>query len=194
MTPEEKVKQQFKQLGKRQAFVFPCTVISVDKENRTTEVKDTFDITYPDVRLKSAIKSGDDVIVYPAIDSTVLVVCIGDKENDLLVISYSEVEEIEGKIGDITFLANADGIELNGDDFGGLVKAPELKTQVDKNTAILDSMLQVFQVVINEPGMGSPSALQAALKAATDGKPTADLNNIENQNHKVNFQNEHHHK
>lgn len=178
MTPEEKLKQQFKQLGKRQAFVFPCSVISVDKDNRTVELKDLFDITYPDVRLKSAIKSSDDVIVYPAVDSTVLVVCIGDKENDLLVISFSEVEEIEGKIGEITFLANADGIQLNGDDFGGLVKAPELKTQVDKNTQLLESIKTAFNSWVTSPADGG--AALKTLSAQFVGLPTADLNNIEN--------------
>lgn len=72
-------------------------------------------------------------------------------------------------------------LELNGKSLGGLTKTKELKTQLDKNSAILQSLLAVINSAapIPEPGSGSPSALQAAFKVAVAGKVPGDFSQIE---------------
>jgi phage gp45-like len=78
-------------------------------------------------------------------------------------------------------VARNDGsIELNGKSMGGLTKTRELKTQLEKNSGILQALLSVLNSApIPEPGSGSPSALQAALKAAVAGKAPGDFSQIE---------------
>jgi len=77
-------------------------------------------------------------------------------------------------------IARANGsVELNGKSFGGLVKGEELKTQLDKNSEILQSILTTLVTPVPEPGNGSPSAFQAALKAALAGKAPGVFSAIE---------------
>jgi len=77
-------------------------------------------------------------------------------------------------------IARADGtVELNGKDLGGLTKTRELKTQLDKSSAILQSILTTLATPVPEPGNGSPSAFQAALSAALAGKTPGDFSAIE---------------
>lgn len=72
-------------------------------------------------------------------------------------------------------------IEVNGSDYGGLIKIEELKMQLKKNTAILNGLLGVLKAPVTEPGNGSPSAFQAALLSAIGTMQTGDFSNIENK-------------
>lgn len=75
------------------------------------------------------------------------------------------------KVGEIFFEIQQDKLLLNGENGGGLLNTSELKTAWNQNKAILDALLQIFTgTPINEPGNGSPSALQLALKTALTGK------------------------
>lgn len=77
-------------------------------------------------------------------------------------------------------VVRADGsVELNGRGFGGLVKVDELKTQLDKNSAILQALLTTLATPVLEPGNGAPSVFQAALLVATTGKFPGDFSAIE---------------
>lgn len=77
------------------------------------------------------------------------------------------------KVGEMSFEMKADKILLNGETGGGLLNITELKTEWNKNKAVLDALLQIFTgAPINEPGNGSPSALQLALKTTLAGKQT----------------------
>ena len=72
-------------------------------------------------------------------------------------------------------------IELNGSDFGGLIKIEELKMQLQKNTAILNGILETLKAPVTEPGNGAPSVFQAALITAVGAMQTGDFSNIENK-------------
>ena len=71
--------------------------------------------------------------------------------------------------------------EINGSDYGGLIKIEELKMQLQKNTAILNGLLGVLKAPVTEPGNGSPSVFQAALLGAIGTMQTGDFSNIENK-------------
>ena len=72
-------------------------------------------------------------------------------------------------------------IELNGSDFGGLIKIEELKMQLQKNTAILNGILGTLKAPVTEPGNGAPSVFQAALIGAVGAMQAGDFSNIENK-------------
>ncbi|EAY26092.1 hypothetical protein [Microscilla marina] len=80
------------------------------------------------------------------------------------------------KVGDLSVQLTADKLALNGDSAGGLIKIKELKTEWNKNKAILDGLVHILSgPPIPEPGNGSPSALQVSLKGAVAGKQTGVL-------------------
>jgi len=71
-------------------------------------------------------------------------------------------------------------VQFNDGSNGGLTITPELKTQLAKNNALLSHLITVINgVVIDEPGSGAASALQAALKTAIAADELGDFSNIE---------------
>ncbi|EAY29960.1 hypothetical protein [Microscilla marina] len=93
------------------------------------------------------------------------------KNGDLEVNMSQDAHQL--KVGDLSLQLTADKLSLNGDSAGGLIKVTELKTEWNKNKAILDGLVQVLSgSPIPEPGNGSPSALQATLKGVVAGKQT----------------------
>ena len=72
-------------------------------------------------------------------------------------------------------------VEINGSNYGGLIKIEELKIQLQKNTAILNGLLGALKIPASEPGNSSPSAFQAALLRAIGTLQAGDFSNIENK-------------
>lgn len=83
------------------------------------------------------------------------------------------------KNGNFVLLREDGSIEINGTDFGGLIKWSELEQQLTKINTLLQNFQQVLKVPVNEPGNGSPSVLQTALKAALGGSALPDYSNVE---------------
>lgn len=83
--------------------------------------------------------------------------------------------DTNGDVQTYTWLRNDGTIEIGGDsDF--MVRYSVLKEEYDKTKDALDAIMNVLSgSPINEPGNGSPSALQAALSAALTGKVTGDI-------------------
>lgn len=97
----------------------------------------------------------------PTIDSRCLIGIINNNANDTFLIECAECEEIE--ISDKTafkWLLKNGELTMNGNQFGGLVKATELKTELDKVNLILQAMQTAFQSWVPVPNDGG-----AALKA-----------------------------
>lgn len=150
---------------------------SIDFDNKIMDcIGISDDLEYYDVLLGLG-----SINIKPKQNTKCLIGTIENEEAASFLIWAEEIDEIE--------IIDSSGFKchlkkgkmtLNGDSFGGIVKAPELKTQVDKNSQILQAMLNVFQMPVNEPGNGAPSVFQATLMSATAGKQVADLSNIEN--------------
>lgn len=115
----------------------------------------------------------------PTIDSKCIIGIINNNAADAFLIECESVDEIE--ISDATgfkLLLKDGKMTINGEAFGGIVNAIELKKQVDKNTAVLEAIKTAFQNWMPVPSDGG-----AALKGLTTGfvsMDTADLSNIEN--------------
>ena len=117
----------------------------------------------------------------------------GAKSGERILFARDENGKIVAKIkmlnsGNIEIEADGDckvkakgNIEINGSDYGGLIKIEELKTQLQKNTAILQGLLGTLKAPITEPGNGSPSAFQAALITAIGTLQAGNFSNIENK-------------
>lgn len=114
----------------------------------------------------------------PVVGSLATIGIIGNSAA-CFMIDCEEVEQIEitDKSG-FKWVLNNGQLTINGDGFGGIVKAPELKTQVDKNTAILEAIQNAFSSWTPIPKDGG-----AALKSQVASIPSmqrADLGGIEN--------------
>ncbi|WP_264521207.1 hypothetical protein [Flavobacterium sp. N1994] len=121
------------------------------------------------------------IVIKPKVDSLALVGSIHNGEAAFLI-SCEEMEgfELIDQSGFKLSLNNGQ-MMINGDDFGGIVNAVELKNQVDKNTLILQKIQEVFtnwNVVPNDGG--------AALKILSSQFRNLDRANLSNiQNTKI---------
>jgi len=166
--------QRIKELIPVQTFWVVCK--SVDWENKTmTAIGQTDDLEYEEVSLGNG-----SIFRKPVVDTICL---LGITENNgaiVFLIDADEVEEylIVEKTG-FKICLNADGLSLNGESLGGIVKAKELKTQVDRNTEILKQIQTAFQNWVTVPQDGG--AALKTLSASFTGLPRADLAGIENE-------------
>lgn len=129
------------------------------------------------VRLQSERNSEVGWCIYPKKDTKVVVTFLN--KNTGYVALCTEVDKVIFKVDEMTFEASKDGFVFNGGDLGGLVKAKELKTQVDKNTAALVALQNTIKVFVPVPSDGG-AKLKADLMASFTNKQLADLSNIEN--------------
>jgi len=169
-------------LKERTSEAIPMTlrrvvVTSVDWEAKTMDATDFIDgLEHLDIRLGLGFMN-----VRPAIESLALIAMIGKEQVDTLLIDCEAVEQIEFQ--DLTGFKldlNEGKMTLNGDAFAGLVKGPELKKQVDKNTAILEKIQQVFNSWTPIPSDGG-AALKAQVTQFTSLQ-RANLSDIQNEN------------
>ncbi len=98
-------------------------------------------------------------------------------ENTDCLIAILEGQE---SVAFLIYAVETELMEFNGGSNGGLTNTPELKTQLDKTNELLQAIITVLSgSLIPEPGNGSPSALQTALKAVITGKTLGDYSQIE---------------
>ncbi len=150
------------------AQVLVAEVTAVDEQQLSCDVKLIDDETELfDIRLLPAIgESAASIVLIPETGSLVLVGIIANIPSASYMITCQKASKII----------------LRGGSLGGLVKAKELKKQIDKNTNVLQAIINVLTgAPIPEPGNQVPSALQTALKSAVTGKQLADLKDIENK-------------
>lgn len=145
-----------------------CKVLSVDEEQRTANLEPidgTADIL--NARLQASTAQPTGVAMIPKVGSMVIASFISPSKSWI-----SGVDEPE------KILIDAPEMIINGGGLKGLIIYDQLKAELERNKAILEGILGVLRgASIPEPGNGSPSALQAALKAALIGKQTGDFGN-----------------
>ena len=142
---------------------FNATIISIQNDTCTI---DRNGLQFTDVRLSALVDdSTTKLLIVPAVNSMVLIADLNyGMMRDLAVIGWSEI----------------DSITINGGNNGGLTITPTLVQELNKNNEILSGILGVLTgLAIPEPGNGSPSALQTALKSAITGKQIGDFSQIE---------------
>lgn len=158
------LKQQITGLIPTQVVVGEVIEVSADKTNCDVRCLAS-DITLHGVRLAPALGASKTCLIVPAKGSLCLV---GLVENNA-AFNY------------LVAVQNAEEIILRGGDLGGLVKVEELKAQMEKDSKILRALLNVINgLTIQEPGNGSPSALQLALKTKMANLEEGKYDKIEN--------------
>ncbi len=149
-------------------------VKEVDWEEKTmTAIGENNGLEYFDVLLGLG-----SVNVKPKVGSLALVGAIHNGEA-CFMISCEEIEEIE-LIDQSGFKVSLnDGLlKINGENCGGIVNAKELKTQLDKNTLILQNIQTVFTNWM--PVQNDGGASLKSLVTAFTTLQKANLSNIEN--------------
>ena len=139
-----------------------CKVISIDLDERTCEVETLSDeMIIPGCRLQAAIEQTSGLLLVPVVNSFVIVTWLN--KNSAFVSLCSDVEEIQ----------------LNGDQYGGMVIYDKLKEQIDKNTNFLNQLKQLFDSWTPVAQDGG-AALKASWSTISPQLQTADLSNITN--------------
>ena len=161
---------------------FTAEVILVDKDNFTLNAKlEDSELEILGIRLKPSEGASKTFIQFPKVGSRVLLSRLDNTE--YLLLACDEVETVLWQnSGSFNMEIKADGeLIFNGGSLGGLVKAQELKLQLQKNNDVLAAILAVINgAPIPEAGNGAPSALQVALKAVVTGKILGNFNQLEN--------------
>jgi hypothetical protein len=117
------------------AVTIPMTVVSVDKAKATCTCKEEDSDVYPNVRLKSvADDSNIGAIIYPAVNSEVLVSKIMNDENNLFIVKINTVESILITVKDVFKCElKPDGkLIFNSGENKGLVKLLQAVENFDK--------------------------------------------------------------
>lgn len=123
-----------------------------------------------DVRLKPSI-DGDNtgLICIPVVGSHVVVSIIGNNDHYAYISMFGKVDsyQVVTASGVKIELKNNGELHLNGESLGGIIKANELKTQLDKTNAVVKAIQDalVNWVVVPSDGGAALKALVAPLSA-----------------------------
>ena len=150
-------------------------VKSVEGETCTVDVAG---LVLDEVRL-TAVNDGTDgkLLLTPKADSMVLMADMsGGMLRDLAVIGYTHIEKGEASFGQIAI--EADSIELNGGDNGGLVNIESLKNNLDTLKKYVEAMKKAIANGFTSVG-ASTAANGPAGRATFEGAMAAQMINFE---------------
>jgi len=143
-----------------------CKVVSVDKDLNTCDVEPLDgDAELLDVRLTATEENQTGFLVYPDIDSSVIVTFL-DKDT-AFVSMCTEVEEVV----------------FNGGTNGGLINIETLILELNKNNAILTAIIQGFSTFTPTPADGG-AALKALMISALSSLQLGDFSAMEDEKFK----------
>ena len=143
-----------------------CKVISVDKDLNTCDVEPLDgDAGLLDVKLTATEENQTGLIVYPEIDSSVIVTFL-DKDT-AFVSMCTEVEEVV----------------FNGGTNGGLINIDTLILGLNKNNAILTALIQGFSTFVPVANDGG-AALKTLMVSALSSLQTGDFSAMEDEKFK----------
>lgn len=139
----------FRELKKRGVDTFAVTVVSVDKTQGTCVVNDG-EIDYTDVQLSAIIDgSNQKFLLFPKVESSVLVSPIMEDLHRLYVEAYSEIEEFQLIINNCQLIINKDGFLLK----------KENETLKKLMADFIDAVKNISFVVTTPSGPGATTTL-----------------------------------
>lgn len=159
------------------------TVTSVDKAKRICDVSRELLPELFDVRLNTVLEAGNDLLTtYPKKGSKVLCILVDNQPTDAFVLSATDIEEVSGQIGEMKFTWTKDGFLFNDGELGGLTITPELKKQLDFNTARVDKIISAIQNGIVAAGDGGASLKSSMIATLSAIVSKEDYSKIEDKN------------
>lgn len=143
-------------------------VTAVDKKAGTVDL-DPIDGSAPilKARLSPDLQTNTGIIQVPRVGSNVIITFL------------SPVRAF------VSLVTDPEEIIINGGGKKGLIIWDELKSQLDANSAILQSLINAIKTPVTEPGNGAPSAFQAKLLGAVGPKTPGQFNEDKILNKKV---------
>lgn len=159
----------------------------VNKVNgETCEVQSlTNNAKYFKCSLNAIRENGENkVLLTPKIGSTVIIGILAEQhKSHAVIVQVCDLEKVFLKIGETTLEIGTEGYKLNGENFGGIVKAPELQVQLDKMTARIDGIIEAINN--GQPAAGASdggAALHTSIKTGLLAMgETEDFGDIENE-------------
>lgn len=154
--------------------VFVADVVSVDETSDTVEINvDGLELS--SVRLRSIIDSqGNRVVIYPAVESTVLVGRIG-KSNELYVQAVGQVDKVLCRIGDMKLEVTEAGFVYN-EGRHTTANADILKSELNKLTKRVDDLLSALNSASPDSSSGTfKSTLTPLLAQITNKENFTDI-------------------
>ncbi|GEM_PF-3052936 len=165
MKLDEQILNRLREMIKAPYLVFPASVKEVDRDTLTCTVLPQDGVEMFDVRLKAGVENVTEGLVeIPAVDSSVLVVLIGNSTENAFVAKCSRVEEV-------LFYGGANG---------GLIRVEELVSQLEKINSYLNTLSSAlkppFPVLTPDGGLGLAAHISTQLAA----EQLPDYSRIEN--------------
>jgi hypothetical protein len=161
-----------------------CIVKSVDEAKSMCECEPVNGGAPYFARLRALIEVEDkSPLIVPVKDSVVIVATFSKNSAEAFVLGYTEVEKIYFKNSKGGYINIPDGsVVVNGDNYGGIIIVDKLIDELKKVNDLLQGVLSVINgAPVTEPGNGSPSALQLALKGVVAGKALPQYQSITNE-------------
>lgn len=180
MTTNEKIKENFKKLSGVPPFIISCEICEVVSiEGKTCTVKTVLnDVELDNVLLNTDV-SVDGGCITPAVGSMVTV--LHTDECNRFVVQYSELKDIQLKIGETTLCVNDKEIVLNAGENGGLCITPTLSEELDKLSKRVDGIIEAINQAVpgvQDGGTALQSTMKVKLATLTDKE---DFSKIENK-------------
>jgi hypothetical protein len=134
MTAEQIIKSSIKAMAKEVVSnypVFTAEVRAIDGDRCDLFIDGSLEVK--GCKLRAVINNNNEqVLVVPKTGSYVLAIDMSEgKMRDIAVFKYSEVQEINIKIGEQSFVMNKDGVVFNDGNNNGLIKIQELTNKIN---------------------------------------------------------------
>jgi hypothetical protein len=158
MTPAAELIEKLKAMITVPIQTFSAVVASVDSDSLTCEVE-ADGVTWYDVRIQSLPQAGKGVTILPKKDSFVLVSRIGNS-NELFISAFSEIDQLLFQIGDTSFKATNEGVEIVKDNKTTFLQNDlfTIKTSNESLKTILKDLITAIGALTVTTGVG-PSGI-----------------------------------
>lgn len=162
------LKESLIQLIKKNAYqvlTVRATVVSYDKAERTCKVILDNGTEIEDVLIQPISSYDKGIVIYPGVDSKVILEKIESQDMALKISSYTEIAEIEIDIDQFSVKWDKTGlkVENQGEDLKTILNDhfDNVKDHVDKMKAFMDECNKIVVVVGNTINVGAVSAIKA---------------------------------
>lgn len=165
---------------KSDANIVVCTVDSVNEAERTcnvTSVNTKSELSFTDVELMAGVNDG--FLLVPTVGSQVIVSY--STITDPYVSMFSELDKVVVIVGDYSIELTADGMSLNGDEFGGLIKIQELVDKINRLENKVNDLITKYNshthILTLSAGTGTAAP---TVTTETSITPVTTVNDLEN--------------